>query len=326
MMQFQVEKEVWPLKGIFRIARGARTHAHVVTVTLTQNGFAGRGECVPYARYQEDCETVIAQLEAVRAIVENGIDLASCQEILPAGAARNALDCALWDLEAKTSSQPVWALAGLPEPKPVITAYTISLDTPEAMAQAARAAHIWPVLKVKLGGDQDMDCVRHVAKARPDARLIVDANEGMSMQTLPKLLAQARDLNIDVVEQPFGVKKDKKLGQMAAPIAICADESFHTRVDIEHLVQNYDAVNVKLDKAGGFTEALASIKAARAAGLRVMVGCMVGTSLVTAPAVLLAQLADWVDLDGPLLLETDREPGLAFDGAFVLPPSSQLWG
>ncbi|GIU67373.1 N-acetyl-D-Glu racemase DgcA [Candidatus Phycosocius spiralis] len=325
-MQFHITQEVWPLKGVFRIARGARTQAEVVTVTLSAHGYVGRGECVPYAHYQEDCNTVIAQLEAVRPLVELGIDRTRCQEILPAGAARNALDCALWDLEAKTSDQPVWALAGLPEPKPVITALTISLDTPEAMARAAQFAHLWPVLKVKLGGEHDLECVRQIASARPDARLIVDANEGMSAQTLPKLLAQARKLNIDLVEQPFGVKKDKKLGQLAAPIAICADESFHTSADIEHLVQNYDAVNVKLDKAGGFTEALASIKAARAAGLRVMMGCMVGTSLVTAPAVLLAQLADWVDLDGPILLELDREPSLVYEGPFVHPPLKALWG
>ena len=325
-MKFHIQDEVWPLKGVFRIARGARTQAKIVTVRLEHQGFVGRGECVPYARYEEDCDSVTAQLEAVRAQVEAGMDIEGCQSLLPAGAARNALDCALWDLKSKTLNQPVWALAGLPEPKPLVTAFTISLDTPEAMTQAALAAKGRPILKVKIGGEQDLDCVRAVAKARPDARLIVDANEGMQPDTLPGLLEEARSLNIDVVEQPFAASKDSRLGQVAAPIAICADESFHTSADIELLVQNYDAVNVKLDKTGGFTEALKSIREARAAGLRVMMGCMVGTSLVTAPAVLLAQLADWVDLDGPLLLDQDRDAGLFYEGSILHPPSRDLWG
>jgi L-alanine-DL-glutamate epimerase-like enolase superfamily enzyme len=325
-MKFHIQEEVWPLKGTFRIARGARTKAQVVTVQLEHRGFVGRGECVPYARYGEQCDSVMAQLEAIRKQVEAGVDIEGCQSLLPAGAARNALDCALWDLKAKTLNQPVWTLAGLPEPKPLITAFTISLDTPEAMTQAALAARGQLILKVKLGGESDLDCVRAVAKARPDARLIVDANEGMQPDTLPCLLAEARSLNIIVVEQPFAASKDSRLGQVAAPIAICADESFHTSADIEILVQNYDAVNVKLDKTGGFTEALKSIREARAAGLRIMMGCMVGTSLVTAPAVLLAQLADWVDLDGPLLLDQDRDPGLVYDGSSVHPPSRDLWG
>jgi L-alanine-DL-glutamate epimerase-like enolase superfamily enzyme len=325
-MKFHIQEEVWPLKGTFRIARGARTKAQVVTVQLEHRGFVGRGECVPYARYGEECDSVMAQLEAIRKQVEAGVDIEGCQSLLPAGAARNALDCALWDLKAKTLNQPVWTLAGLPEPKPLITAFTISLDTPEAMTQAALAARGQLILKVKLGGESDLDCVRAVAKARPDARLIVDANEGMQPDTLPCLLAEARSLNIIVVEQPFAASKDSRLGQVAAPIAICADESFHTSADIEILVQNYDAVNVKLDKTGGFTEALKSIREARAAGLRIMMGCMVGTSLVTAPAVLLAQLADWVDLDGPLLLDQDRDPGLVYDGSSVHPPSRDLWG
>jgi L-Ala-D/L-Glu epimerase len=321
-----IESQVWPLKGVFRIARGSRTEAHVVVVTLQQDGAIGRGECVPYARYGEDQASVIAQLESVRSAVESGTNHQAAQKLLPAGAARNALDCALWDLEAKRAAKPVWQLAGMKAPKPILTAFTISLDEPEAMALAAQAAAGRPLLKVKIGGAGDLDRVKAVAEARPDARLIVDANEGMSMETLPDLLAQARSLNIDVIEQPFAVSKDSKLGQLAAPIAICADESFHTSADIEHLLQNYDAVNVKLDKTGGFTEALNSIKMARAAGLRVMVGCMVGTGLVTAPAVLLAQMADWADLDGPLLLEADRDPGLHYEGSILHPPSAALWG
>jgi L-Ala-D/L-Glu epimerase len=325
-MHMKIAQETWALRGVFRIARGARTHAHVVTVTLTQDGAIGRGECVPYARYGESSDSVAAQLEAVRARVESGIDVQTAQSLLPAGAARNALDCALWDLEAKRQAKPVWQLAGMAKPKPVLTAYTISLDAPDIMAQAALAATGRPLLKVKIGGEDDIARVRAVAEARPDARLIVDANEGLSDESLPQLLAQARDLNIDVIEQPFAVKQDYRLGQVAAPIAICADESFHTSADIEHLLQNYDAVNVKLDKTGGFTEGLKAVRDARAAGLRVMVGCMVGTSLVTAPAVLLAQLADWADLDGPLLLDRDREPGLTYDGSILYPPTPDVWG
>jgi L-Ala-D/L-Glu epimerase len=325
-MQMHIEQQVWPLRGVFRIARGARTHAQVVTVTLNKDGAIGRGECVPYARYEETCESVCAQLSAIAPRVEAGIDIKTAQTLLPAGAARNALDCALWDLEAKTSGKSVWQLAGMEAPKPVLTAYTISLDEPEAMAEAALAASGRPLLKVKIGGAGDIERVRAVAKARPDARLIVDANEGLSEQSLPELLSQARALNIDVIEQPFAASKDARLGQVAAPIAICADESFHTSADIEHLLQNYDAVNVKLDKTGGFTEGLKAVRDARAAGLRVMVGCMVGTSLVTAPAVLLAQLADWADLDGPLLLEKDCEPGLFYDGSILHPPERALWG
>jgi L-alanine-DL-glutamate epimerase-like enolase superfamily enzyme len=325
-MDLRIDTETWALRSIFRIARGSRTHAQVVTITLTDNGAIGRGECVPYPRYQESADSVRAQLESVRSEIEAGIDIKSAQALLPAGAARNALDCALWDLLAKTTGKPVWQLAGLEPPKPILTAYTISLDEPEIMAQAAIAAAGRPLLKVKIGGAGDIERVRAVAKARPDARLIVDANEGLSETTLPELLSQARSLNIDLIEQPFAAEKDSKLGKLAAPIAICADESFHTSADIEHLLQNYDAVNVKLDKTGGFTEGLKAVRDAKAAGLRVMVGCMVGTSLVTAPAVLLAQLADWADLDGPLLLDQDRIPGLRYDGSILHPPTSDVWG
>ena len=325
-MELDIHTETWPLRGIFRIARGSRTQAHVVTVTLNAQGCVGRGECVPYARYEETVDSVVAQLEAVRPQIEVGVDIATAQTLLPPGAARNALDCALWDLAAKMSGKRVWQLAGLEEPKPIVTAYTISLDEPEMMAKAAIDAAGRPLLKVKIGGVDDFERVRAVVTARPDARLIVDANEGLSEETLPQLLNQARAFNIDVIEQPFAASKESRLGQLAAPISICADESFHTSADIEHLLQNYDAVNVKLDKTGGFTEGLKAVRDARAAGLRVMVGCMVGTSLVTAPAVLLAQLADWADLDGPLLLDKDRDPGLYYDGSILHPPSSAVWG
>lgn len=325
-MKMILRQEQWPLSGVFRIARGARTQAEIVTVELTHNGAQGRGECVPYPRYGESTQSVAAQLEAIRPRVELGIDLEEAQTLLPAGAARNALDCALWDLRAKTTGKRVWELAGMSAPKPVLTAYTISLDTPEIMAQAARDAVGRPLLKVKIGGPGDIDRIRAVVSSRPDARLIVDANEGLSEESLPELLLQARALNIDVIEQPFATGKDARLGTVAAPVAICADESFHTSADIEKLLQNYDAVNVKLDKTGGFTEGLKAVRDARAAGMRVMVGCMVGTSLVTAPAVLLAQLADWTDLDGPLLLAKDRDPGLFYDVSMLHPPEAGVWG
>jgi L-alanine-DL-glutamate epimerase-like enolase superfamily enzyme len=321
-----IAAESFPLRGEFRIARGARTSAEVVTVELRRDGFVGRGECVPYARYGETIETVIAALDAVRSAVGAGADHPAVQGLMPAGAARNALDCALWDLAAKRAGAPVWRLAGLSAPRPVVTAYTISMDTPEAMADAARAAAGRPILKVKIGGGGDLDRIAAVADARPDARLIVDANEGMDEAALPKLLAAARDWRVEIIEQPFPADADVRLTQLAAPVAICADESFHVAADVERLVTHYDAVNIKLDKTGGLTEALRAAREAKAAGLKIMVGCMVGTSLGAAPAALLAQLADWVDLDGPLLLAADREPGLVYEGSTLQPAAPALWG
>jgi L-alanine-DL-glutamate epimerase-like enolase superfamily enzyme len=325
-MKMDIYQETWPLRGVFRIARGARTHAHIVTITLTKDKAIGRGECVPYARYGESSGSVIAQLEAVRPMVEAGIDIDCAQALLPAGAARNALDCALWDLAAKTSGKRVWQLAGLDAPKPVLTAFTISLDEPELMAKAAIAAKGRSLLKVKIGGAGDIERVAAVARARPDARLIVDANEGLNSESLPDLLRDAQALNIELIEQPFAAGHDNRLGEFKSPIPLCADESFHTSADVEGLARHYTALNIKLDKAGGFTESLKAVRAARAAGMGVMIGCMVGTSLVTAPAVLLAQLADWVDLDGPLWLDKDRDQGLYYEGSILHPPSPDLWG
>ena len=316
------------MAGVFRIAHGARTETRVVVARLTDRatGAVGRGECVPYARYGESAETVVATIESIRTAIEAGSDREALQALLPAGAARNAVDCALWDLDARRTGMPVWQLAGLPAPKPLATAYTIVLDDPDRMAQAARLAAGRPLLKVKLGGGGDLERLQAVARARPDARLIVDGNEGMDAVTLPALLSAARDLRIEVVEQPLPAADPASLGRLAAPVAVCADESFHTSSDIERIVRGFDAINIKLDKTGGLTEALRAVRMARAAGLRVMVGCMVGTSLAMAPAVLLAGLADWVDLDGPLLLAKDREPGLRYDLSTVWPPGPELWG
>ncbi len=325
-ISLQAQAERWPIAGAFRIARGAKTEACVVTVRLTHDGAAGWGECVPYARYGETPESVLAQIEAVRSLIENGADRVALGHAMPPGAARNALDCALWDLEAKRAGAPVWALAGLPEPGPATTAFTLSLDEPDAMAQAARAAAGYPLLKLKIGGAGDLARLAAVAAARPDARLIIDANEGLNPETLPVLLTQARALNVELIEQPFPADADVALEQIAAPVALCADESLHTSADVERLARRYDAVNVKLDKTGGLTEAIATIAAARAAGMKVMLGCMVGTSLAMAPAAVIAGLADWVDLDGPLLLAQDRVPGLRFEGATLHPPPRALWG
>ncbi len=326
-MQLFVQEEIWPLKGVFRIAHGARTHAHTVTVTIKDdNGNCGRGECVPYPRYGESPLSVVAQIEAIRPALENGIDRQALSQIMPACAARNAIDCAMWDFEAKKSGKRVWELAGIDAPKPVLTAYTIIIDEKEKMIEDAKMAKQFPLLKIKIGGAQDLESVFAIHDVRPDARFIIDANESLDDASFKSLCKNARQMGIELIEQPFKVNHDSGLKKQAAPVAICADESFHTGSDIEKTVQAYDAINVKLDKTGGFTEALRAIKSARAAGQKIMMGCMVGTSLVTAPAVLLAGLVDWVDLDGPLFLAQDRKYGLDYNGAIISPPTSELWG
>lgn len=314
-----------PLRAAFAISRGAKTQAETVRVRVSDSHNAGRGEGVPYARYGETVESVIAALESVRGQVETGIDLAALQLALPAGAARCALDCALWDLEAKRTGRPVWQLAGLPAPKPIETALTISLAEPAAMAEAAKLAP-GRLLKLKLGGPEDLDRIKAVHLARPDARLILDANEGLAADAYPAIAAAAAKLGVVLIEQPFPAGKDDALIKRPGPVAVCADESAHTSGDIQTLARAYDAVNVKLDKAGGLTEALAMVRAARQSGMGVMVGCMVAGSLSMAPAVLLAGLADAADVDGPLWLEADIEDGLAYTDGMVSPPSPALWG
>ena len=314
-----------PLRAAFAISRGAKTQAETVRVRVSDSHNAGRGEGVPYARYGETVESVIAALESVRGQVEAGIDLAALQLALPAGAARCALDCALWDLEAKRTGRPVWQLAGLPAPKPIETALTISLAEPAAMAEAAKLAP-GRLLKLKLGGPEDLDRIKAVHVARPDARLILDANEGLAADAYPAIVIAAAKLGVVLIEQPFPAGKDDALIKRPGPVAVCADESAHTSGDIQTLARAYDAVNVKLDKAGGLTEALAMVRAARQSGMGVMVGCMVAGSLSMAPAVLLAGLADAADVDGPLWLEADIADGLAYTDGMVSPPSSALWG
>lgn len=326
MRSMVVERTSWPLRGVFAISRGARTHANVVTVRIRDGEAVGRGECVPYPRYDESVDGVVAVLEGLSDAVVGGLGRSALQDLLPAGAARNALDCALWDLEAKLARRPAWALAGVPEPGPVVTAYTISLDTPAAMAAKAAEARDYPLLKLKLGGAGDVERVRAVRAAVPDMRLIVDANEAWSPADLTPFLQAMADLGVELVEQPLHAREDAALADVPHAVPVCADESCHTSADIPRLVGRYDVVNMKLDKAGGLTEGMRVVDAARAHGLQLMVGTMVGSSLLMAPAMLLAGGAEWVDLDGPLWLAQDQPHALRWDGHRLHPAVPELWG
>jgi L-alanine-DL-glutamate epimerase-like enolase superfamily enzyme len=321
-----IAHESWPIAGSFTISRGSKTAADVVVVTLEENGIVGRGECVPYPRYHETVPEVVAALEAARGLIEGGLTRDAIARYVAPKAARNALDCALWDLEAKRSGKPVWQLAGLAEPEPVITAYTLSLDTPEAMSKSAAAAADRPLLKLKLGRDGDEERIRAIREAAPKARLIVDANEGWNDAALPRMLAACAKAGIELVEQPLPAAADEALRLIDRLVPICADESAHDVEGIAALLGKYDAVNIKLDKTGGLTGALALARAARANDLKIMVGCMLATSLAMAPAMLLAQFAGIVDLDGPLLLKQDRSPGISFAGSLMYPSPRSLWG
>ncbi|MEX6723010.1 N-acetyl-D-Glu racemase DgcA [Parapedomonas caeni] len=318
----------FPIRGHFTIARGSKTVAEVVTVALETEAARGWAEAVPYARYGESLDSVLAQIEAVRPALEAGGGRAAIASLLPAGAARNAIDCALWDLEAKTTGKPAWQLAGVDAPVPVETAYTLSLDTPDAMADAARAAIArgHALLKLKLGGEADLDRLRAVRAAAPDTRLIVDANEGWTADVLTRLAPRCAELGVVLIEQPLPAGADAVLVRGASPVPLCADESCHVAADVAALAGRYDAVNIKLDKAGGLTEALRLADAARSADMRIMVGCMVGSSLAMAPALLLARTAQFVDLDGPLLLAEERVTGLTYQKGKVFPSPPALWG
>ncbi|WP_027166349.1 N-acetyl-D-Glu racemase DgcA [Mesorhizobium sp. WSM3224] len=320
-----VEMERFPIAGTFTISRGSKTEAEVITVTIADGGRSGRGECVPYKRYGETMAGVYAAIEAMRGQIAGGINRIALLQAMPAGAARNAIDCALWDLDAKLTGTPVAAAIGVLPTKPLETAYTLSLAEPEAMAAQARANATRPLLKVKIGGDNDMARIRAVTEAAPESRIILDANEGWTDGNIEANLAFAAEHRIALIEQPLPAGKDAVLGRIAHPVPICADESVQAS-GLGSLVGLYDAVNIKLDKAGGLTEALKLRDRARELGFGIMVGCMVGTSLAMAPAVLLAQDADFVDLDGPLLLARDREPGLVYQGSLVSPPEPALWG
>ncbi|MBZ9935404.1 dipeptide epimerase [Mesorhizobium sp. BR1-1-16] len=326
MRKLSVAIERWPIAGSFVISRGARTEATVVVATIEDGVDVGRGECVPYARYGETVEGVVETIRTQSFAIAGDIDRLGMQVALPPGAARNALDCALWDLEAKKSGISAAERLGIAAPRQLTTAYTLSLGTPESMEAAARSAAGRPLLKVKLGGEGDEARIAAVRRGAPAARLIVDANEAWSPEAFTSLMRACADARVELIEQPLPVGADDLLRVAERLVPVCADESLHSAEDCSALADRYDAVNIKLDKTGGLTEALGVLTAARANGLAVMVGCMVGTSLAMAPAVLLAQQADFVDLDGPLLLARDREPGLEYRGSLVSPPTPALWG
>lgn len=314
--------EVWPLADAFVISRGAKTEARVVVATVSDGAYSGRGECVPYTRYDETVEGVVAAISGCVVPGSRFVLHAS----LPHGAARNAIDCALWDLEAKRAQRSAASLAGLPDLQPVLTCYTLSLGSPESMAAKAASVPHLKLLKLKLGGDGDDQRMAAVRQARPDARLVADANEAWAPAMLQPYLAAAAAAGLELIEQPLKAGDDAALAAIDRVVPVCADESAHTSADLAALRDRYDAVNIKLDKAGGLTEALAMARAARDLGFRIMAGSMVGTSLAAAPALLIAQDADWADLDGPLLLARDRADGLVIRDGIIAPPHPALWG
>lgn len=318
--------ENWPIAGSFAISRGAKTQAIVVVAELSAGPITGRGECVPYARYGESPEAVFERIEGLRKAVTAGLTRQDLQSALPPGAARNALDCAFWDFEAKGAGRRAYDLAGLPAPKPLVTAFTISIGSPDTMAAATKAAAHRPLLKVKLGQAGDPDRIAAVRAAAPKAELIVDANEGWNPQNLAGNLAACAAAGVTLVEQPLPDGADDMLRNIPRSVPVCADESAHDRKSLAALAGKYDAVNIKLDKAGGLTEALAMADDAKRLNFSIMAGCMVSTSLSMAPAHLIGQMARVVDLDGPLLLVNDRPDGLRYDGSLVYPPDHTLWG
>ena len=323
-MEVSAQPQAWPIAHPFTISRGTKRTAEVVLATVTDGEFRGRGECVPYSRYDETTPDVIRMIEEFR----GPFDRAGLAKALPAGAARNALDCALWDLAAKRSGRPAWELAGVPRPVDVVTALTLSLDSPEAMGKRARAARDRAVLKIKLGTDSvalDIERLRAVRANAPDARVIVDVNEGWSLRALEAFVPAALEAGVEMIEQPLAEGEDAGLAGFRSPVPLCADESIRDGADLAAVAKRYQAVNIKLDKTGGLTRALALAREARARGIAVVVGCMVSTSLSMAPALLLAGYARFVDLDGPQLLTRDRDPGLAYNGS-RLSYSERVWG
>ena len=326
MRKVSLREERWPLAQAFVIARGAKTEARVLVVEIAEGEHRGRGEAVPYARYGETMDACLAQAAGAGEALARGAGRDALQRLLGPGAARNALDCALWDIEAKAAGRQVWALAGLAEPAPVQTCYTLSLAPAAEMAQAARANRARPLLKLKIGGADDLDRVEAVRTAAPAAGLVVDANEALDFDTLRRLAPEFARLGVRLIEQPLPAGVDTALEGWDSPVPLCADESVHTRAELDGCARRYACVNIKLDKTGGLTEALALRRAARERGLEIMAGCMVATSLAMAPALLIAQGAALVDLDGPLLLARDREPGLTIHGSTIEPPPAALWG
>lgn len=326
MTELTLSRESWPLREVFTISRGSKRQADVVVAALRAGEITGYGECLPYARYGESVESVAEQMASLESDLRNGLDRLTLQSRLPAGAARNALDCALWDLECKLYRQRIWQRLSLPTPHTLETAYTLSLDTPEHMRLAAEKQAHRPLLKLKLADRHDLDRVAAVRTGAPSARLIVDANEGWDEALYTHLVPELVKLGVTMIEQPMPAGKDEALASLPRPIPICADESCHDSHSLAELVGRYDMINIKLDKTGGLTEALRLRDEAVKHGLKIMVGCMVSTSLAMAPAFIVAQGADVVDLDGPLLLQRDRDNGLEYQGSIINPPSTALWG
>ncbi|MFM2481042.1 N-acetyl-D-Glu racemase DgcA [Celerinatantimonas sp. YJH-8] len=325
-MQLRIYQQSWPIAGAFTISRGSRTEARIVLVELLESGFTGRGECVPYTRYGETIESVTTQISNLSEKINQGMTRQELNELLPAGAARNALDCALWDLECKRKGCSIWSLLDI-EPHSVTSAYTLSLDTPEKMHEKAVEHQHRPLLKLKLAGKGDLERVQAVRQGSPQARIIVDANEGWTPEIYQELIPELVKLNVEMIEQPLPADQDSILSEFEHPITLCADESCHTRKDLHRLKGRYEMINIKIDKTGGLTEALELKAQAEQSGFKIMVGCMLGTSLSMAPAFTLAQSAHIVDLDGPLLLAEDRPNGFSYTTASemqLLKP--QLWG
>jgi L-Ala-D/L-Glu epimerase len=325
-MKLECRIESWPIAGRFTIARGSKTEANVLYVSISDEGFSGHGEAVPYARYGQTPEGELASLESLRSQIEAGMSIETLQNLMPASAARNALDCALWDLNAKKSGVQAYRSAGLATLNPLKTAYTLSLDSPEAMGAQAKLNAMRPILKLKLAGEDDLARVEAVRLGAPKSRLIVDANEGLSLGGLKSLAPELKRLGVILIEQPLKAGEDQALEGFVTPVPLCADESLHTLADLDRCAKLYQAVNIKLDKSGGLTEALKLKQSAKDKGLMIMVGCMVATSLSMAPAMVVAQGADFVDLDGPLLLAKDRKPGLKITGSILEAPDTLLWG
>jgi L-Ala-D/L-Glu epimerase / N-acetyl-D-glutamate racemase len=326
-LEFRVDEQNWPLDKPFRIARGTRTEARVIVVTVSDGQHTGHAEAVPSKRYGETVASALAQLEQTSSKARRAFDRQQIQKSLPAGAARNALDCALWDLEAKMSGKRAWELANIPVVDALETAFTISLDTPGKMAAAAKASGAAPVLKLKLGGDElDLARVEAVRQEAPAARLFVDANESWFPPHYRKIASALHELGVELIEQPFPANADDVLETLDHPVPVCADESCHTTADLPRLVNRYEAINVKLDKTGGLTEALLLTERARESGFKILIGCMVCTSLGIAPARLLPRPNDYVDLDGPVLLAGDRHHRLSYQAGKVGLPSRELWG
>ena len=325
-MKVKLVSQSFLIRGTFTISRGSRTHANVVVVELQQGEYVGRGECVPYARYGESIESVLAELETLVAKIESGLTREQMQSLLPAGAARNALDCAYWDLACKQQGQRIWQHIPVAQPLSLLTAFTLSLDTPECMKNAAIENAHRPLLKLKLAGDGDIARVTAVREGSPKARIIVDANEGWDEALYLEIVPELVKLGVEMIEQPFPADNDAALEYLPRPITLCADESCHDRTSLPKIIGRYDMINIKLDKTGGLTEALELKKAAQQANLQVMVGCMLATSLAMAPAFIVAQGVDVVDLDGPLLLAEDREFPFTFTASSMHVCDVELWG